>query len=109
MSADVREVKKFVVVKNAGPDWQSHWENDPKITGVISVESASHSFAGRWVGCKETYDNVDDAERMANQLNASEPHDDYAVCPLVETGFITNVRNLDYGNKRLKRSDNANY
>jgi hypothetical protein len=91
----------YVVVKNAGEDWQKFWALDPKETGVISIESAAHTFTGTVALCEEKYNDRESAEMMAVKIRALNPSNTYAVCPLVDTGFVLNAPRQRYGNQRL--------
>ena len=102
MSTEVSEVRKYVVVKDAGDDWQKFWAKDPKETGVVLLESAAHTFTGTVAMCEESYDDLNSAEAMAAKLRTLQPTCSYAICPLVNTGFVLDVRSYNYGNRRLK-------
>lgn len=101
MSTEVTEVKKYVVVKDAGDDWQKYWVNDPKETGVPRLESAAHTFTGTVAMCEESYDDIDAAEAMAAKLRTLQPTRSYALCPLIDTGPLIDIRRGHYGNRRL--------
>ncbi len=77
-------MKLYVIVKHAGETWAYHFEKDPKTEGATKIHSARWSHSGKIGHLKETYEDLDEAEKDCIRINKINPAGDYAVCPLVE-------------------------